>query len=209
MIELPLRTRVLLYLYSTPHIVGCLAALAGVALYLAGVIDAGWWAIVLGLYLGAVLLTPGRTRLDQLNQAQAEEASLTESISHLIRLSINRVPMEAGKLLETIRQHVDVLMPKLKDLTDRGALESAVHLEIRQLLLRHLPDTLYSYLRIPAAYFKLHPDQDTVAGKQLVDQLRIIETSLALALKDAFKEDVTALAVQGRFLQDKYQAEPS
>ena len=68
--DLTLKDRVLLFLYSTPHIVGCLAALAGLGLLFAGVIDKYWWAIVPALYGGGYLIVPRDDAVAQIARFQ-------------------------------------------------------------------------------------------------------------------------------------------
>jgi hypothetical protein len=207
--ELPLRQRFLLFLYSTRHLVGTVAALAGLALYFAGVVDRGWWAIVLGLYLVGVLLVPRNDAADRIAAAQLDEENLRERLTHLVETARRRVPAEAGQLLEAIRQHAETLLPKLKELTERGALASSVRHDVLETLTRYLPDTLAAYLRLPPVYANLHA---VGAGKTprtlLLEQLRILEDNLARAEREAFAEDVTSLEVQGRFLAEKYATAP-
>jgi hypothetical protein len=206
--ELAFKHRAMLYLYSTPHLVGCVAALAGFGLFFGGIIDAWWWAIVAGLYAGGVLVTPSSDIVERLARAEFSEATLREHLDSLIRTAKGRVPMEAGKHLESIREHAELLLPKLKELAERGALSITVHHDAVQMLTRYLPDTLNSYLRIPTAYFRLHPDESAMAQKELLEQLSLLEDNLACAVKEAFSEDVATLQVQGRFLTEKFSFAP-
>jgi hypothetical protein len=206
--DLAFKHRMLLYLYSTPHLVGCVAALAGFGLYFGGIIDAWWWAIVPGLYAGGVLVTPRSDTVERLARAEFSEATLRDHLDALIKTAKGRVPLEAGKHMEGIREHAELLLPKLKELAERGTLSISVHHDAVQMLTRYLPDTLNGYLRIPTAYFRLHPEESVTAQKELLEQLRLLEESFARAVKEAFSEDVATLQVQGRFLTEKFSLAP-
>lgn len=205
--EFSLKDRVLLFLYSTPHIVGSLAALVGLGLLFGGVIDRYWWAIVAALYGGGYLIMPRDDTAEQLVRMQFSEGNLRERLADLIKAARPRVPAEAAKLLEAIREHADLLLPKLKELTDRGALASRVHHDVLQMLTRYLPDTLGAFLRLPPAFARLtHDDAGRSPQALLVEQLKILEANLGRAVKDAFAEDVATLEVQGRFLSEKFSS---
>jgi hypothetical protein len=145
--------------------------------------------------------------VEQLVRVQFSEENLRERLAGLIKAARPRVPAEAAKLLEAIREHAELLLPKLKELTDRGALASRVHHDVLQMLTRYLPDTLGAYLRLPPAFARLTHDN---AGRSpqvlLVEQLKILEGNLGCAVKEAFAEDVTTLEVQGRFLSEKFSS---
>jgi hypothetical protein len=203
--ELSVRERTLLFLYGTPHIVGSVAALAGLGLFFAGVIDRYWWAIVPAMYLGGFLVVPRDKTIEGIVRAQFNEENLRERLDDLIHAARNRVPAEAGTRLEAIREQAALLLPKLKELTERGALVSSVRHDIVQTLTRYLPDTMGAYLRLPAAYKKLVRDREGRSPDALlVQQLRLLEENLSRAVHDAFAEDIAQLEIQGRFLSEKF-----
>ena len=209
MTPLTLPERLLLYLYSNQHIVGSLAALVGLGLFFGGVIDKGWWAIVIGLYAGVALIVPRDDVSERIARAEFDEHNLRERLQELIDMATKKVPVEAAQLLETIRQHAELLLPKLKELTERGALAASVRHDVLQTLTRYLPDTLATYLRLPPAYTKLHTDESGKTPQTLlVTQLKLLEENLGRAVKEAFAEDVTMLQIQGRFLSEKFIEAP-
>lgn len=207
--ELSRKDRVLLFLYGTPHIVGSIAALVGLGLYFGGIVDRFWWAIVIALYGGGYFIVPRDDAVAQIVRAQFSEETLRDRLAQLITAARKRIPAEAERQLEAIREHAEVLLPKLKELTDRGALASSVRHDVLQMLTRYLPDTLGAYMRLPPAYAKLtRDDRGRTPQALLIEQLQLLEGNLARAVKEAFAEDVTNLEVQGRFLNEKYTAAP-
>lgn len=207
--ELSRKDRVLLFLYGTPHIVGSIAALIGLGLYFSGLIDRYWWAIAAALYGGGYFIVPRNDAVDKIVQARFSEETLRERLAQLIAASRKRIPAEAERQLEAIREHAEVLLPKLKELTDRGALASSVRHDVLQMLTRYLPDTLGAYLRLPPAYAKLtRDDHGRTPQALLTEQLGLLEGNLARAIKEAYAEDITTLEVQGRFLNEKFMAPP-
>jgi hypothetical protein len=160
---------------------------------------------VAALYAAGYLLVPRDDTVEKIVRAQFSEENLREQLDELIAAARASVPAQAAALLEAIREQALVLLPKLKELTERGALASNVHNEVLQTLTRYLPDTLGAYLRLPAAYKKLHRDgEGRSPDTLLLAQLKLLEENLERAVKDAFGEDVARLEVQGRFLSEKY-----
>ncbi|HJY78036.1 MAG TPA: hypothetical protein VKE95_15475 [Burkholderiales bacterium] len=207
--ELSFSERLLLFLYGTPHIVGSVAALLGLALFFLGVIDRFWWAIVVALYVGGYLVVPRDDVAERVARAEMGEENLRERLAELISTARKRVPPEAAQRLESIRAHADALLPKLKELTERGSLASSVQHDVLQTLTRYLPDTLAAYLRLPPAYAKLSRDREgRTPAKLLNEQLRLLEENLDRAVQEAYAEDVSRLEVQGRFLSEKYPKAP-
>jgi hypothetical protein len=202
--------RALLFLYGAPHMAGSVAALGGLGLFFEGVIGPYWWAIVPALYAGGYLVVPRDATIDAIVRAQFTEENLKDRLDDLISAARNRVPAEAGRRLEGIREHAKLLLPKLKELTEKGSLAANVRHEVLQTLTRYLPDTLGAYLRLPVAYKKLHREADGRSPDVLlVDQLKLLEENLDRAVKEAFSEDVAQLEVQGRFLAEKYTRAPA
>jgi hypothetical protein len=80
--RVPAGRRILLFLYSTPNLVGCLLGLGGLALYALGIIGPYAPLIVVGLYLIGVLLAP-RPRIRAF-AAAAEDADLRRELDRRV-----------------------------------------------------------------------------------------------------------------------------
>ena len=72
------------YLYSRRNIVGCLLALAGLALHFVGLLGGFLWLpITIGLYLIGVLLVPGEQGLMIQLGAAADSAQVRDGLDRL------------------------------------------------------------------------------------------------------------------------------
>ena len=198
--------KVQLYLYSTPHIVGCLLGVAGLGLFGAGFIDKGWALIVAGLYGAGALLTPHTRATADLAEVLSED-SLLDDLQALIRSNAKQLPSEALRLLDSIRSHVEALIPNLANLTAAGKLDPDTRHTVMATVTRYLPETLGHYVRLPPAYAKLHTDaQGKTAQMLLLDQLNTLDRQLGLVLETTYRQDAEALANHGRFLAGKFQS---
>lgn len=204
---LPLGTRLLLFLYSTPNIVGSALAVTGLGLFFAGVIDDWWLAIVAGLYAVGWLATPRDRDLEIALQEQAAHASLLEQIDELVARSRKRLPAEAFEKLKAIRAILESLMPKLQGLADAGTVAMDQMITVVNAVTRDLPMTIANYVRLPEAFATLHHIEHGKTAKQLlVEQLDLLQSQLARIADSAFREDAEALVVNGKYLKDKFHS---
>jgi hypothetical protein len=202
---LTLRQRAMLYLYGMPNIAGCLLALGGLGLFFGGVIHAYWWAIVAGLYgAGAV----GWPRNELAETAETTELS-TELLAQQVRKLVDSVskglPAEALTELHEVEATLTELLPRLREMQDRGVISAKDSFTVVETVKRYLPDTLGAYLRLP----KLYAQMQTLADKQtasqlLVSQLKVLNESLKEIARNAFAGEAEKLVTNGRFLQAKF-----
>jgi hypothetical protein len=197
--------RLQLFLYSTGNIVGCLLAMGGLGLFFAGVIGSYWWAIVAGLYTAGVAGWP-RSKL----AAMAEGTRLsTEMLAQQVRKLVDSVeqglPKDALDCLRSIQNTLTELLPRLEQLRDRGVISGKDSFTVIETVRRYLPDTLGAYLRLPKYYAQMQTLSDgRTASQTLLDQLRMLDTSLKDVAKSAFEGDAETLVSNGKFLQNKF-----
>lgn len=194
--------RLRLFLYGTPHLVGSGAVLIGLALYFAGVVDAGWWAILLGLYVGGYLIANGFVP-DEAIGNDLDEARLLHDVENLVATGRSRLPESLRARLDSILEQARTLIPILDDLSLRGIIGERVRHDVLAGLTRYLPDTLGRYLALPPAYLKLHQSGPRSPVSMLDEQLALIDQHLSKCLEEAFGEHASELAIQGRFLAEK------
>jgi len=195
------RRRFLLFLYSTPNIVGALLGLLGLALYFVGLIDRFWILIVLGLYLIGVLATPKSPvyNLQIQNQLSADE--IRGELDTLIRKIRGKVPKEILAKVESIKDSIMQVLPQLVDLSSS---DRNIYV-IRQTALEYLPETLENYLNLPRAYSNVHPIKEGKTAKVLLsEQLDILDQEMKEIVQDIYRSDSQRLMAHGRFLQDKF-----
>ena len=194
--------KLLLYLYSTPNIVGSLFGLIGLGLFFAETIKNFWIFIVIGLYWVGYLLTPKSDNIKlQLNQ-EFDAETLQHSLDQLISKIKKRVSTEILSKVESIRESILTVLPRLAEY------ESSVyniHI-IRQTVLDYLPEMLETYLKLPPAYARFHAIRDGRTPKDLLlEQLDILDVEMQKIVVDLHQNDTQALITHGRFLKDKFR----
>ncbi len=197
--------RLQLFLYSTGNIAGCLLAMGGLGLFFAGLINSYWWAIVVGLY-GAGALGWPRSNLAQL--AERTELStdlLAQQVRKLVDSVAQGLPKDALDCLRSIQNTLAELLPHLQELRERGVISAKDSFIVVETVRRYLPDTLGAYLRLPKFYAQMQTLADgRTASQTLLDQLRVLDTSLKDVATSAYAGDAEMLVTNGKFLQSKF-----
>ncbi len=201
---LPFSTRLWLFLYGYPNIAGASLGLVGLGLYFTGIIGPGWPLIVAGLYgLGWLLtrqLAAREMHLEIAREIRAE--ALLDELESLIRRVHKRLPGESQVLLESLRQTLAELLPRLADDTVFSQEGHSVEKTVRN----YLPATLENYLRLPPAFAHMHPLKDgKTAQAMLLEQLVLLDEQMRQMLANALQDDARALAENGAFLEQKFR----
>ena len=191
--------RLVLYLYSTKNIVGCLFALIGLLLFFTGIIHALWPFIVVGLYVFGVLVTPAPKTVDLRGGFDPDD--VRKAMDHEVRAVGGRVPPDVLAKLQSIQQIILGILPRSGALPP-GSPELFV---VERTATEYLPTALESYLDLPRAYATLHPVQDGKTPKQvLMDQLTLLETKMNEVADDVHRNDTDRLLANGRFLEERF-----
>lgn len=198
------RTRIWLFLYSNGNIAGCLLGLAGIGVYLFGIIDRWWLPITAGLYTAGYFAAPP---VDPLRlRTEISEGMLRQALDELIGSVRKRIPAEALRLLESIRTTLEAVLPKLAELKGMRRLDDPQAFTVGQTVTRYLPDALDSYVRLPPAYATAHHLPSGKTPRQaLLEQLGLLDAKLKEIADDLFRGDAEALALNGRFLEEKFR----
>ncbi len=195
--------RVLLFLYSTQNLVGCLLAFIGLALFFLGWISDWWFPIVMGLYAIGWFAVPGDKELELRVRNEDTQSNLVEGLEELIRASHAKLPPDAVTRLERIRELVLEMAPKL--FAGGMAMDSSISLI--HAVTRDLPETVKNYLHLPTAFATLHVVENGKTCKQLLlEQLDLLVGQLSKIAENVYKDDADALVVNGKFLQEKFHA---
>jgi len=196
------RTRLLLFLYSNKNLAGTMLALTGLGVHFAGLVGAYWLPIVAGLYGIGYLAVPNKRDYDLTlgSELRAQEigAKLTEFIE---RLS-NQVEPDVLERVKHIRDSIDMLLPRLLQQESVG--DRSLY-TVRQTAVEYLPATLSNYVRLPAAFRRLHSVRDGKTPRQLLlDQLELLDQKMKEIVASVAENDTQALLVNGRFLEEKF-----
>jgi hypothetical protein len=197
------RRQVEAYLYSRRNIVGCLLAVAGLALHFVGLLGGFLWLpITIGLYLIGVLLVPGEQGLVLQLGAAADSAQVRDGLDRLIR------SLQGQVAADLIAKVVSIQASILRTLPAQGAegdtADPNVYL-IRQTALAYLPDAFQTYLKLPRQVAEQRPIADgRTPHDVLLSQLELMDQRLASVADDMARHDSDALLANGRFLADKF-----
>lgn len=198
---MPLKTRLLIFLYSTGNLLGCCLALISLSLFFGNIIRDWWLGITIGMYIAGVLLVPGQKGIAA--QLPTETPDLLTSLDRLIAASRKRLPAEAQTRLANIRSLLTELTPKMT--TDSMAMTQ--NIAITNAITRDLPATLNNYLKLPSAFANLHPvDGQKTCKVLLLEQLELLDTQLSKLAENVFKQDAEALLLNGQFLKEKFHS---
>jgi hypothetical protein len=196
-----LKMRILLFLYSTPNLVGCVLAIAGLGLFFGGVIADWWLPIVAGLYAIGWVAMPADKDIELQVRNEMTQDNLVESVEELMRQSKHRLPGEAIERLAKIRDVVVALAPKLFS----GDVPMTYAITLINAVTRDLPQTVKNYLHLPTAFATVHSVENGLTCKQLLlGQLDLLSAQLSKIAENIYKDDADALVANGKFLQEKF-----
>ena len=197
-----MRRRLLLFLYSTPNMVGSLLGLMGLILYFTGIIKSYWFFIVAGLYAIGVLATPKTPTYDLRLSHQLTVEELRRALEKLVQSIRDKVPPDILTKVQNITASIQDILPRIADVNS-GDYNIYV---IRQTALEYLPETLQNYLNLPRAFARLHPLKNGKTAQQLLsEQLDLLEAKMREIVEDFHHDDAQQLLVHGRFLEQKFR----
>jgi len=191
------------FLYSRRNIVGSALALAGVGLYLVGILAwPAWLPITVGLYLIGVLIVPGERDL-VLRIGSAQDASeVRDGLDRLLHALRGKVADDLVAKVVSIQASIMRTL-EMESSPGDGA-DPNVYL-IRQTALAYLPDAFSTYLRMP----RIVAERRAIAEGRtphdvLLDQLDLMDRRLADVADDVARHDSDRLLANGRFLAEKF-----
>lgn len=192
-------TRIALFLYGTPNIVGSLCALAVLALFFTGIIAAWWFPLTLAAYALGWLATPRGSHFE----AQfMEKMGLIDAIDAITSSAGSKLPPEAVQRFAAIRSKVQDLLPRL----DEPGFPLPARIELGNAIRRDLPGTVANYLALPSGFANLHPVRDGKTARQLlIEQLALLDDEIGSIAVDVFGNDADKLAAHGDYLRAKFQ----
>jgi hypothetical protein len=147
--------------------------------------------------------SPVETRTDPTISPTPLDADAMQAALHSLLEEVkNRLPQDMLEKVRAVASAVDDILPAYRagglDARDRFAVERTVD--------DYLPNAVRSYLRLPVAY-RSSPLSDAdgrTANEVLSDQLDLLFERMSQVVDTAYRKDVEAFLVHGRFLQSKF-----
>ena len=202
MTQLPLRIRLLLYLYSTRNIVASAIALIGPALLFTGVIQEGWLLITAALYGVGYFATPAPQVLDTVLTQTLSFDALLERFDRLVKEAHPQLHPAMVSRLENIRHSIQEVLPRLSDV--RGFDDNLY--TVRETIVRYLPETLANYVALPPMFRLTHVLKDGKTARDLLmDQLAVLDDKMKEVVVNVARGDADALLANGQFLENKFR----
>ena len=201
----PLKTRLLLFMYSNGNIAGCALALMGPALLLAGVIGPGGGFITAGLYAAGWAAGWAGRRAPEIERRIEDSLSVEQTLEHLDKLVSQVQPLLTADMqqqLASVRTSVAEVLPRLV-----GARSHDADLfTVRETVLRYLPETLANYVALPPVFRSSHALKDGKTARQLLaEQLALLASKMREIVANVAGADAQALLANGKFLEMKFQ----
>lgn len=195
---MPVITRALLFLYSTPNIVGLVLSLPSLLLYALGAIQAMGIVIVIGLYLAGLLVTPRRTITDFSIDTPTSADEIQMKWDVLVQETGRGASAEMHAKMKSIRASIFAMLPLLAgDRPDDNSLTS-----VRYIVLVYLPDALQTYCSLPPALAKYHPIRGGKSAYQLLnEQLDLIEREMRKISALAHTQDKRKLTSHSQIME--------
>lgn len=200
--------RVILFVYSTPNIIGATLALAGLVphIVLELLTERGgfhlWYLIVPGLYaLGTIaswsLQSPkAHLKLEKKRTA----AEIRQELDALVTKIRKRVSPEVLAKVKSIRASTLDVLPQIVE----GSRGNYDLFTVKQTALDYLPETLEAYLNLPPTFARVHPLRDGKTAKQiLLEQLTLIDDTMKDVVVNIHRQDANQLLANQRFLEDR------
>jgi len=202
MSELPLSTRILLYLYSTRNIVACAAALSGPALLFLGVIREGWLLITAALYATGYFATPAPQVLDPVLTQSVSFDALLDRFDRLVKQAHSQLPPAMASRLDSIRRSIQEVLPRL---AQSHAFDDNLY-TVRETIARYLPETLANYIALPPMFRVTRVLKDGKTARDLLmDQLTVLDDQMKEVVGNIARGDADALLANGQFLEAKFR----
>jgi hypothetical protein len=191
-----------LFFYGNGNIAGSALALLGPILLFAGVIEAYWLPITLGLYAAGFTLARGRPELErQIEHTLTAEETLARFDALVARANPHLTP-DMREHLTSVRSSVAEVLPRL---LAAQALNDDLF-TVRETVLRYVPETLANYVALPPVFRVTHVLKDGKTARQLLaEQLAILDDKLREVVANVAARDAQALLENGRFLELKFK----
>lgn len=191
-----------LWLYGNGNLWGSVAGLGGMALFFAGLIGPGWWAIVGGLYGIGLIAAPKPREQNFTLEGPFTLDDAREQLDRMLEALKPAVDAKIHEQLQTIAEHALAVFPQ----RDSMALNDEDRYTLRETVARYLPETLAHYLKLPPLYRRYHAVRDGKTAETLLsEQLAVLDAGLKDMMDRIYRAEAQDMLAQGRFLEGKFK----
>lgn len=194
------------YLTSAKNLGGVVGGVAAsVATVMATPYDNAWPLAAAGAYALVAAVAPRRRiSADEVNRRSARSAQqLREELQPLVDRgdkAANRLPQQAYSHFRTIVETLRRILDRSVQLQTSPDDLHVVSASIRD----YLPTSLDGFLQVPEQMRAQRGPTGRTPGDELTVQLGILAEELTRVEQNLYRGDLQALAVQSRFLEDKF-----
>ena len=196
------------WLYSKKNITGCILASVAVLLYLTGIIDAFWWAIVIGFYGVGYYAAPKEkvTVFFHFNNESLQDYK--GFIDRLYKNSYGQLPKESSEKLDNIRISAHELIDFLeKDSKSLNSFNQDLF-TVKKIFDQYLPNLINNYVKLPKRYAENVVLNNSKTSKDmLLEQITILDEQVKKISYAMYENDTKALLVHGKLLEQKFENE--
>jgi hypothetical protein len=198
------------FLRSRKNLLGCIFALGGLAVVLAGVLPVlAGVPLVVALYLLGVLFGPAEPVPELKFDVTGNDAEIEASLERLLRQVQGRVPDDVLLRVQHIRDSIlstlgdPNMAPGAAQSPSRSSADPDVYL-IQQTALQYLPSALNAYMSLPRGYALSDLPRRKKAHQILLASLVLMDEKLAEVTDAILARDSQRLEVYSRFIQEKF-----
>jgi hypothetical protein len=190
----------LLFLYSTPNIVGCLWGVIGLLAFFI-IRNPMWIYLVPVLYACGYLIAPKTEVLPNQSIRELSGRDLQIMLDNLIKKISKRVAEPELNKVVNIKDNILMLLPRLEEM---NAGDYDLHV-VKQTVTDYLPEMLNAYLALPPAFARMHKMRNSKTAQEvLIEQLSILDEQINQIVISVNSKDADALIAQGEFLKSKF-----
>lgn len=137
-----------------------------------------------------------------ISPTQLDADAIRLRLNTLLSETKNRLPQDLFDKVRAVVAAIDDILP-VYCASDLGSQDRFV---VERTADDYLPSAVHSYLRLPAAYRSISLEEagGKTASQVLSDQLDLLSQRMRQVVDVAYRKDVDALLVHGRFLHSKF-----
>lgn len=195
------------YLTSAKNLGGVAGAVAASVATVAATTYDNAWPLAAAAGYGLVAAVAPRRRTSGAEVA-ARSARSAQALKGELQPLVDRGDKAAGQMPPAAYSHFRRIVDTLRRILDRSvALQTSpddLHV-VTATIRDYLPTSLDGYLAVPSGYRDQRTATGRTPGEELTTQLQLLADELGRVEDSLYRGDLQSLAVQSRFLEDKFR----